>query len=262
MSEIVLTEADSRRLAEAEIVRSLAEAEMFKAQAAQFAADVKLKNATARRALADAKSAEYHAESARIASESALRQEKVNLTGNHHHKEFWFNDGVDETTVGDCTAQLAVWHRLDPTCDMTVKINSPGGSVFDGTHLFDDVSAYSLRTWDDRDIPKGTHHTTVIGRGMAASMGGILLQAFDTRIVGPECWILIHEISTMAVGKLSEIREDSKFWDRVADRVADIFVRRSQGRISRATFKRKWDGKEWWLSSQEALDYGFVDAIG
>ena len=229
---------------------------MFRNQAKFLAAQT-------RRQTAEAKSAEYHAETARIAAESALRQEKVNLTGNHHHKEFWFNDGVDEASVAECAAQLAVWDRLDKTCDMTVKINSPGGSVFDGMHLFDDVAAYSLREWDTRpDVPHGTHKTTVIGRGMAASMGGILLQAFDTRIVGPECWILIHEISTMAAGKLSEIREDSKFWDRVADRVADVFVRRSNGKITKTAFKRKWDGKEWWLSSDEALKLGFVDAIG
>ena len=262
MSEVVLTKEDSKRLADAEVVRALAEAEMFTAQAAHFSQDTKLKYAFTRKALAEAKSAEHHSESARIAADSARRQEKVNLTGNHHHKEFWFNDGVDEATVGECLAQLAVWHRLEPTCDMTVKINSPGGDVFPGLHLFDDVSAYSLRTWDDRDIPKGTHKTTVIGRGMTASMAGIWLQAFDNRIVGPECWVLIHEISTLSMGKLSEIREDSKFWDRVADRVADIFVRRSGGKISKSTFKRKWDGKEWWMSSEEAFGYGFVDAIG
>lgn len=253
MSEVELTPQD---------IRNIAEAEMFKAQAKQFLADVKLKEATARRATADAVSAEYHAESARISTESSQRQEKVNLTGNHHHKEFWFNDGFDENTVGDCTAQLAVWHRLEPTCDMTVKINSPGGSVFDGMHLFDDISAYSLREWDNRPIPKGSHRTTVIARGMAASMGGILLQAFDHRVVGPECWILIHEISTMVAGKLSDIKEESKFMDRMCDRVTDVFVRRSGGKITKAAFKRKWDGKDWWLSSQEALDLGFVDAIG
>lgn len=240
----------------------VAQAAMFRSQASYYDAEEKLKSAQARRSLAEAISAEHHAVTARIAAESALRQEKVNLTGNHHHNQFWFNDGVDETTVAECAAQLAVWDRLDPTCEMTVKINSPGGHVFDGLHLFDEVGAYSLREWDDRDIPHGTHHTTVIGRGMAASMGGILLQAFDTRIVGPECWILIHEISTLAAGKLSEIREDSKFWDRVADRVADVFVRRSGGKITKAGFKRKWDGKEWWLSSEEALKLGFVDAIG
>ena len=253
MTNVELTPEDQKHLAEAEF---------FRAQAKYYEQDTALKKAATRRAVADAKSAEYHAETSRIAADSARRQEKINLTGNHHHREFWFNDGVDEATVGDCVAQLAVWHRMDPNCDMTVKINSPGGSVFDGMHLFDDVSAYSKREWDDRDIPKGTHHTTVIGRGMAASMGGILLQAFDNRVIGPECWILVHEISTLVGGKLSEIKEDSKFWDRVADRVADIFVRRSGGRITKTAFKRKWDGKEWWLSSQEALDYGFVDAIG
>lgn len=242
--------------------KHLAEAEMFRQRGLFYAADSKLKAAEVRYRIANAKSAEYHAETARIAAEHARRQEQVNLTGNHHHHEFWFNDGVDEVTVAECAAQMAVWDRLDPECDMTVKINSPGGHVFDGLYLFDDISAYSKREWDTRDIPKGAHHTTVIGRGMAASMGGILLQAFDRRIIGPECWVLIHEISTLSAGKIGEIRDDVKFWDQVSDRVAEIFVRRSGGKITKRSFKSKWDGKEWWLSSEEALKLGFVDAIG
>lgn len=243
--------------------RNLAETEMFKAQAKYYLAEQQLKTAQAQRQRAEALSAEHHAETARIAAESALRQEKINLTGNHHHREFWFNDGVDETSVAECASQLAIWHRLDPECDMTVKINSPGGDLFEGCSLFDDVSAYSLREWDTREFyPKGSHKTTIIGRGMTASMAGILLQAFDTRVIGPECWVLIHEIHTFSMGKLNEIREDVKFYDRIADRVVDTFVRRSGGKISKSSFKRRWDGKEWWLSSEEALALGFVDAIG
>lgn len=240
---------------EAETLKFLMEAEMFQQRAEEY-------RNTARKELHLARKEEHYVENARISTANSLRQEKLSLAQNHHHHEYWFNDGVDEETALDCIAQMAVWHRQDPKCAMTVKINSPGGSVFDGMHLFDEISAMSLRTWDKRKLPRGAHHTTVIGRGMTASMAGILLQAFDTRIVGPECWVLIHEISTYSHGKISEIKEDSKFWDKVSDRVADIFVRRSAGKITKATFKRKWNGKDWWMSSEEALGYGFVDAIG
>lgn len=248
-------------LDEALTLKANAEAEKFRQEAHAFESDHALKAAQAREALAKARQAEYQAENSRINTQANLRQERVVLAQNHHHHEFFFNDGVDDVTAAECVGQLAVWHRLDPTCDMIIKIDSPGGAIFDGFHLFDEISAYSLRTWDTRDIPTGSHKTTMIARGMAASMAGILLQAADHRVAGPEAWILIHEIQTYAVGKIGEIKEDVKFYTKVGDRVADIFVRRSGGRITKAAFKRRWDGKEWWLSSEEALALGFIDEI-
>lgn len=234
--------------------KNLAEAELFRQQSAYWATEVALKSEEARKVGA-------YADRAVIDAQHAKRQEKINMTGNHHHHEFWFNDGVDEVSVAECAAQLAVWHRLNKTCPITIKINSPGGHVFDGMYLFDDISAYSLREWDKRDIPKGKHKTTIVVRGMAASMAGILLQAADHRVVGPEAYILVHEVSTYAGGKLGEIKDEVKFLEKMSDRVADIFVRRS-GKITKRQFKQRWDGKEWWLTSEEALAIGFVDEIG
>lgn len=247
---------------EAEARMLIAQAEMFQEQAAHFRKEQEFKAAETREKLAKAISAEHYAEGARINTEAAQRNEQFIKSGNHYHHEFDFIDGVDEESVGHCAAQLTAWHRLDETCPMTIKINSPGGYVIDGMHLFDEISSYSLREWDTRDIPKGTHKTTMIVRGYAASMGGILLQAADHRICGPESAILIHEISSFASGKIGELKDSVKYYEKTCDRVVDIFVRRSGGKITKAKFKRLWDRQDWWLTSEEALEHGFIDEIG
>lgn len=247
---------------DAEALKFIAEADKYTEEAKAAKEQAAVNAAEARIKLAVARKEEYYAENARISNAATIRSEQLAMAQNHHHHEFYFNDGVDETSVAECVGQLTIWHRLDDDCDMTIKIDSPGGSVLDGMHLFDEISAYSLRRWDTRGLPKGSHKTTMIARGMAASMAGILLQSADHRVIGPEAYILIHEISSFAGGKLGVIKDEVKFLEKMSDRVADIFVRRSDGKINKATFKRRWDGKEWWLSSEEALALGFVDEIG
>jgi ATP-dependent protease ClpP protease subunit len=221
-------------------------------------------DAERRKALAEALNAEHNAELARISRDQAVRQEKIIMAGNHHHHLYEFTTGVYEEPVSACLSQLAIWDRQDANCDMYIVIDSPGGSVIDGMHLFDQLSVYSKRPWDVANrIPgtKGTHKTTMTVRGYAASMAGILLQAADERVIGPESYLMIHEISSFTGGKIGEIKDEVKFMEKISQRVVEIFVARS-GRITEEQFKKEWERKDWWLTSQEALDLGFVDRIG
>lgn len=246
----------------AEAEKFLAEADKFREEAATARSQRAVNDADARRKVAQARAAEYNAENARISTEATQRQEQLAKSAHHLHHEFHFIAGVHEESVEACVSQMAIWHRQDPTCPMTIKIDSPGGSVIDGMHLFDEITAYSLRKWDTRDIPKGTHPTTMIVRGYAASMAGILLQSADTRVVGPEAFLMIHEIATFTRGKIGEIKDEVKFLDKISQRVVDIFVRRAAGKITEEKFKEGWNRQDWWLTSEEALELGFVDKIG
>lgn len=243
---------------------TLPEAEMLKAtaEAEKLQAEAEAARAEARKSLAIAQKEEYYAESARISRDSALRTEKLNLSGNHYHHEFEFVAPVHEDSVAACLAQLAVWHREDPECDMHIIMNSPGGTVVDGLHMFDQLAGYSLREWDTSDRPKGTHRTTVTARGYCASMAGILLQAADRRRIGPESFLMIHQVSSWADGSIGEIQDKVKFLDKVSDRIVDIFLRRAGGKIDREKFVQNWDRQDWWLTSSECLELGLVDEIG
>ena len=83
----------------------------------------------------------------------------------------------------------------------------------------------------------------------------------DVRVMGRESYLMIHEISAGAGGKIGEINDAVKFYERVCERVVDIFVSRSGGKCSRAQFKKNWNRADWWIDSAEALRWGFVDAV-
>ena len=257
-----MTDSPDPRLIEAEVFKALAEAEKFKAETAALELDHEIKKAEIKQKSAHARSAEYGAESMRVQTEATLRQERQALAANHYHHEFAFSSSVFDEPVEQCLAQMAVWHRQDPECPMNITINSPGGSVIDGMHLFDQVIAYSKRPWDTSDKPKGSHDTSITVRGYAASMAGILLQSADKRVIGPESYLMIHEVSSFAGGKIGEIKDELKFLDKISERVANIFVSRSNGKITLEEFKKQWNRTDWWLTSEEALEFGFVDEIG
>ena len=93
-------------------------------------------------------------------------------------------------------------------------------------------------------------------------MAAILVQAADERIIGPQSWLMIHKVSAGASGKVTEIMNTAKFLEHMCDRIAKVFVERANGLIDPDTFSDKWEHKDWWLSAEQALQYGFVDKIG
>lgn len=166
------------------------------------------------------------------------------------HGRFFFFGGVTGSTVEECITELNWWHRQDNEKPFEIILNSPGGDVLHGLALYDEI--VSLRDQG--------HHITITVRGMAASMGGILLQAGDKRIVGKNSHVLIHEISTGAVGKLSEIEDEAKFCEQLSRQLLDILAERST--LTPAQIKRKWRKTDWWVTADEAVEYGFADEIG
>lgn len=224
--------------------------------------------AEARRAEAEAKKFEVEAENLQLRLEmtrgevtrsghqltEATEKEAMRSNSDWHHRIYRFSDVVNPNTTKACLQSLAMWDRLDPECKIEVVFNSPGGSVIDGMALFDALNGYSLRGG-------GSHHLTTGAQGYAASMAGILLQTGDTRWIGAESYLMIHEISAGAAGKIGEIEDAVKFYDRICERVVDIFVKRASGKITKSNFVKRWKRQDWWLDSDEALKLGFVDEV-
>lgn len=259
----------SPALEKAAIKKVLAEAKVadLSAKALQMeidASDIKIADARAELRAAEARAleAEYEAETARISTALNLRQEKYTLAQEHYNNTMTFAATVDAKSVGAALTQLNVWDRQDPECDMNIFINSGGGDAILGLHLFDQLTAYSLRGRDGKGLGGGRHKVTVTVRGQAASMAGILLQAADVRRMGPESWLMIHEVSAGTGGKVGEIKDDYEFFQHMCDRIANVFVQRSKGKIKLAEFQAGWKSKNWWLDSEKALKLGFVDEIG
>lgn len=219
----------------------------FAAETAVSVEEQKIKAAEAVRAKSYA---EYQEANTRL----ALRQEAAALAGDFYHHQYLFDTEVCEQSAYACVSQLDTWHRQEPECDMHLVFNSPGGDVVWGMHLFDQITSYSLREG-------GSHKVTITVRGMAASMAGILLQAADERVIGARASVLIHQVSAWAGGSLGEIKDRVKWLDQVTDQVAEIFLSRSEGKISPEDFEKGWSRRDWWLTAQQAYDLGFVDRI-
>ena len=216
-----------------------------------------------RKALAEAAKAENEAEVVRIeGAEAAIALKKVEinfereqekrdreLAENSYHHVYYFNDSVTSSSVKNCMEELTYWHRAFPKCDIEIIFFSPGGNVIEGMALYDHIQW--LR-------PQG-HHVTTTALGYAASMGGILLQAGDTRVMGKESYLLIHEVSFGAGGKIGEVEDEVAFVKKIQSRVLDIFAARSA--LSKKAIARKWRRKDWWMDSAEALKLGFVDEL-
>jgi ATP-dependent Clp protease protease subunit len=94
---------------------------------------------------------------------------------------------------------------------------------------------------------------------MAASMGGILMQAGDKRWASGQSWYLIHRASFGAGGKTFEVEDEVEWIKRIEKRIINIFVSRSH--LTEAKIKRNWDRKDWWIDADQALEFGLVDEI-
>lgn len=214
---------------------------------------------------AAADEAESNAEMARINRDSQLRTERFTLLSDHYNYHLDYRCDVNDKSVDKALQQLRVWHRMSPTSSWSIDIQSDGGSALDGFALFDRLVAHSKRGKVGKDgtkLTNGKHKITMTVEGHAASMGAILLQAADDRVIGPESVLMIHKVSAGAAGKVSEMMNTVKFLERMCDRIANVFVERSGGRIDLETFQRKWEHNDWWLDAEEALSFGFVDRIG
>lgn len=219
------------------------------AEALAAEAEARMYDADAQRLAAQAQKLAAEAEQCEVNSRAMTRKEKDELAGNKYHHVYAFNDPVFAGSVGACMSQLNIWSRTEPDCDIEIVFNSPGGSVIDGMALYDFIQM----------LRRKGHKITTGTMGMAASMAGILLQAGDVRYIGKESYLLIHEISTGAIGKIGEIEDTVEFVKKIQKRVIQIFATRSNK--SASYFEKHWRRKDWWLSSSEAMEINIVDEI-
>ncbi len=111
----------------------------------------------------------------------------------------------------------------------------------------------------DVAIKAAGHTLTTVTVGMAASMGGILLQAGDVRVASRNSVILIHEVATGASGKMTDLEDEVEFAKSLQKKLVSILAERST--MTAKQIENRWKRRDWWLSSDEALKLGFVDAI-
>ncbi|MDX8052929.1 MULTISPECIES: ATP-dependent Clp protease proteolytic subunit [Lentzea] len=154
---------------------------------------------------------------------------------------------VEEGIANQITAQLLLLAAEDPDKDITLYINSPGGSVTAGMAIFDtmqliqpDVATYAM--------------------GLAASMGQFLLSAGTPgkRHALPHARILMHQPSAGVGGTAADIAIQADMLTRTKREMAELIAEHTGQSLE--TITRDSD-RDRWFTAQEALEYGFVDKV-
>ena len=157
------------------------------------------------------------------------------------------SDEVNDTTASIVVAQLLFLEGQDPEKDISLYINSPGGSVTAGMAIYDTMQYIKC------DV-------STICMGMAASMGAFLLSsgAKGKRFALPNSEIMIHQPLGGARGQATEIKIVADHILKTRDRLNRILAEntgRSIEEIARDTERDNY------LSAQEAMEYGLVDKV-
>jgi ATP-dependent protease ClpP protease subunit len=226
-----------------------ADIELKRVRAELLRAKVEEARANTREAIADATHSECVAESNLIKIAREKEEEERRTAADVYNHRYLLLGPVTQSSVERTIAELTLWGRLCPKCDIEIVFNGPGGEVISGMYLFDFIRGLS---------DKG-HHITTVAMGFAASMDGILLQAGDTRKMGRGASLLIHEVSFTAGGSIGEVEDTVKWVKKVQEHVLDIFAERST--LTKATIKRRWTRTDWWLNAKESLEAGFCDEL-
>ncbi len=155
--------------------------------------------------------------------------------------------GVDDMVANIIIAQLLFLESEDPSKDIYLYINSPGGIITSG-----------LAIYDTMQYIKAPVVTTCIGQ--AASMGAVLLAGGEKgkRFALPHSRILIHQPLGGAQGQASDIDIQAKEILRMRESINNILVRHTGQPLDKVA---KDTERDYFMDAHQAIEYGIVDQI-
>ena len=154
---------------------------------------------------------------------------------------------IDDAVANTVVAELLYLEGKDSTKDISVYINTPGGSVSAGLAIYDTMNFIKC------DV-------STICIGMAASMGAFLLSSGTKgkRFALPSSEIMIHQPLGGAQGQARDIKIHAEHILKTKDRLNNILAKNTGKDL--ATIEQDTD-RDNYLSAEEALEYGIIDKV-
>ena len=154
---------------------------------------------------------------------------------------------VDDQIANLVVAQLLHLESEDPDKDISIYINSPGGSVYAG-----------LAIYDTMQFVKPDIQTICVG--IAMSMGALLLAggAAGKRMALPNAKILIHQVSGGFQGQATDIEIAARETIALKRRLEEIFTHHTNQDIEKVSKDME---RDYFLTAQEANEYGLIDRV-
>lgn len=159
----------------------------------------------------------------------------------------FLGEEVNEHTANIVVAQLLHLAYEDPSKDISLYINSPGGSVSDGLAIYDtmqfikpDVATYGI--------------------GMQASMGAFLLSSGHKgkRYLLPNSRVMIHQPSSGTQGKVTDQEITLRESIRIKKLLNEILAANTGQKYAKI---EKDSDRDFWMDAKEAVEYGIADKI-
>jgi len=159
----------------------------------------------------------------------------------------FLGEDVNEHTANVVVAQLLHLANEDPKADISLYINSPGGSVYDGLAIYDtmqfvkpDVATYGI--------------------GLQASMGAFLLSSGTKgkRFALPSSRVMIHQPSSGTQGKITDQEITLREGIYLKKHLNEILAKNTGQKLSKI---EKDVDRDFWMSAEESVKYGLIDKV-
>ena len=159
----------------------------------------------------------------------------------------FLGSAIDDSVANVVVAQLLFLERENPDADISLYINSPGGSVTAGMAIYDTMNYVRCPV-----------RTVCVG--MAASMGAFLLMAGEKgkRMALPNSEIMIHQPSGGAQGQATDVRIQAEWLLKTKQKMNRLMSEMTGKPLEQLELDVERDH---FMNAQEALEYGIIDEI-
>lgn len=152
---------------------------------------------------------------------------------------FWTGDGITAKTF---QKELAALGKVQ---NITLRINSPGGDVFDGFAIYSQLMAHPANIDVEVD-------------GLAASIASIIAMSGDRIRMAKNAMMMIHNPQGVAIGDANEMERVKALLDQIKGNLTATYVDRTG---AKAADIEKWMDEETWFTAEAAVERGFADAV-
>lgn len=158
-------------------------------------------------------------------------------------EEIYIYDGIGMFGV-EAESFIADLNAIDAQ-EINLRINSPGGNVFDGTAIYNALLRHPAKVHVQID-------------GLAASMASIIALAGDTVEMAENAFFMIHMPWSMVIGDSEDMRKEAEILDKLSESAVRTYASRSDLTEDEVRAAMK---EETWYSAEDAKAAGFVDSI-
>jgi ATP-dependent Clp endopeptidase proteolytic subunit ClpP len=131
------------------------------------------------------------------------------------------------------------------TDKLRIRINSPGGDVFDGMAIYTAIREF-----------KGQKIVQI--DGLAASQAAVIAMAGDTIEISPAAMMMIHDAWGMVMGNAQDARQFAEVLDKIDSQIASVFAAKTRKPIDELRLKMD---SEAWFTAEEAVAYGLANSL-